>query len=493
MVFLNKVSTAVCIRTRVPSQHSDRSMKYAIVLALLFAAARATHASERSKPNILFLIADDLATRLGCYGDKAAFTPNLDRLANESVVFTHAYAQGAVCTPSRTSFMLGLNNKHAKANHFIQHPETMTMGRWFRERGYQTCAIGKIDHDDPNDRYVDPRAWDVRVKREEMVPKARLQRRAWDEDLGAQRKNISFIGVAETPDAIEDSIRTDRAITFFEKERDTQKPFFAAIGFHAPHVPWNALSQDFEKIDLSRLSIESTPSDASPLPEGSLLYEPGVEMSVLRQREGLQGYYAAVTFLDRQVGRLLDYLRAKGLLENTLVVFTSDHGYHLGWRGQWCKHTITEQVMRVPLIIHHPQGARGASAHGIVELLDLFPTFCAFAELPMPSTLDGRSFLPLLKNPQGTGKDAAFCQFGNGRTVRDLRWRLIERNDGSNELYDQHTDPENYHNVAANPEYAPIVKALHAKLETEFGPRPPPNNRSSFPNLRKNSPEAAAQ
>lgn len=461
-------------------------MKYTALLTLLFASsALFLDASEDTKPNILFLIADDLATRVGCYGDKAAVTPNIDRFASDAVVFQHAYAQGFVCTPSRTSFMLGLNNKHAKANHFIQHPETMTMGRWFREHGYQTCSIGKIDHDDPKDSYVDPKAWDVRVKREEMAPKARLQRKALHEDLGAKRENISFVGVSDTPDAIDDSLRTDRAIAFFDKERDASKPFFAAIGFHSPHLPWNAMKEDFEKHDPASFSLETPPSDASPVPPGTLLYEPGLEMSETRQREGLQGYYAAVTLLDRQIGRLLEHLRTKGMLENTIVVLTSDHGYHLGWRGQWCKHTITEQVMRVPLIVRYPKAAKGASANGIVELLDLFPTFCDVAGLPIPSTLDGKSFLPLLKAPEANGKEGAFCQSGSGRTIRTLQWRLIERNDGSNELYDHRRDPDDYHNVAANPDNGPVVNQLHAMLEAELGPRPAPNNRPAFPEFNK--------
>ncbi|MEK0446492.1 MAG: Choline-sulfatase [Verrucomicrobiota bacterium] len=468
-------------------------MKRFALLAVFLASCAVLHAAEGPKPNILFLIADDLATRVGCYGDKAAITPNIDRLASEAVVFQHAYVQGAVCTPSRTSFMLGLNNRHAKANHFIDHPETMTMGRWFREHGYQTCAIGKIDHDDPNERYVDPKAWDVRVKREDMAPTVRLQRRSLDEDLGAKRKNISIIGVSETPDAIGDSLRTDRAITFFEKERDASKPFFAAIGFHAPHVPWDAMRADFEKHDPARFSIKSTPSDVSPLPAGSLLFEPGIDMSEARQREGLQGYYAAVTFLDQQIGRLLEYLRAKGLLENTLVVLTSDHGYHLGWRGQWCKHTITEQVVRVPLIVRHPKAAKGAFAEGIVELLDLLPTFCDYAGLPAPSPLDGKSFVPLLKDPRTKGKAGAFCQFGNGRTVRSLQWRLIERNDGSDELYDHRNDPDEFRNVSSRPENAEVLKQLHAMLESELGPRPAPKSSPSFPAFRKKQAEQAAQ
>lgn len=439
------------------------------LLCLILTAAGPLTAAEPSKPNILFIIADDLATRLGCYGDKAAITPYLDRLAAEGVVFTKAYCQGAVCTPSRTSFMLGLNTRHAKANHFIEHPDSMTLGRWFREHGYQTAAIGKIDHDDPNDSYTDPKAWDVRVKREEMAPKLPTQNTFFDEDLGQQRKRVSLIRLADSQEAMGDWMRAERLIQFFDKERDASKPFFAAIGFHTPHVPWDSTRAIYDQHDPAKFTPEITPSDATSLPPGSLLQEPGMEMSEAHQREGIRAYYAAVTTLDQQIGRLLDHLRANGQLDNTLVVFTSDHGYHLGWRGQWCKHSIDEQVLRVPLIVRHPQGAKGAKASGIVELLDLFPSFCDIAGLPTPDKLDGKSFLPLLTDPKAEGKNGAFCQWGNGRTVRTQRWRLTERRDGSAELYDHSTDEAEYHNVIANPEHAPLVKRLHSLLELEFG------------------------
>ena len=173
------------------------------ILALLLALVAGTHAETpgtSKSPNVLFIIADDLATRLGCYGDKSAITPHLDRLAAEGVVFNRAYCQGAVCTASRTSFMLGLNSRHAKASHFLTHPETMTLGRWFRERGYQTCSIGKIDHDDPTDSYVDPKAWDIRVKREDLAPKLPIQRRFFDEDLEEVGTLATIQHVLTTPD-----------------------------------------------------------------------------------------------------------------------------------------------------------------------------------------------------------------------------------------------------------------------------------------------------
>jgi uncharacterized sulfatase len=368
--------------------------------------------------------------------------------------------------------MLGLNNRHANPNHFIKNPETMTMGRWFREHGYQTCAIGKLDHDDPKDSFVDPKAWDVRVKREEMPPKSKPTRlQTFDEDLGAKRTRIGFYGSNESGDALADTTRAERLLKFFKEERDPKKPFLACIGFHAPHVPWEATRAAWEAHDPKKFVLEPTPADSTPLPKGSLLHEPGMELSEARQREGMRAYYAAVTSLDAIIGDLLTRLKADGHLENTLIVFTSDHGYHLGWRGQWCKHSVDEQVTRVPLIVKMPGAAAGRS-QGIVELLDLFPSFSDFAGLPTAPGLDGKSFLPNVRDPKSPGKPAAFCRGMNGRTVRTLRYRLTERTDGTVELYDHAKDPLEYHSIAALPENAATVQRLRGLLLAELGPLP---------------------
>ena len=429
--------------------------------------------SPARKPNIVFLIADDLATRLGCYGDKAAVTPNLDRLAGEGIMFNRAYAQGSVCIPSRTSFMLGLNNRHAGADHFKRHPESMTLGRWFREHGYQTFSVGKIDH---NETYTDPKAWDIRVPirdcKRAATPRHALE--SAEEDQGRKRPTGLRFHVEEDIESLDDHARTERTIHFLKHQRDPKRPFFAAVGFHSPHDPWEATRAMHEALDPSRFILEwPSPGDASPLPPRALFDDPGFDMSPGRQRELQRLYYATVTLLDWEVGRILDQLRAQGLLENTVVVFTSDQGFHLGWRGQWHKHTLSEEVLRVPLIVRLPQGPRGAKAGGIVELLDLFPTFCDLAGPPIPENLDGKSFRPLLEDPKAEGKPCAFCSmppgWGNGRTVRTLRWRLTERLDGSRELYDLHNDPLEYYNVVDRPDNEPLVRRLHAMLEKEFG------------------------
>lgn len=431
-------------------------------------------AVEPRGPNVLLLVADDLAVRLGCYGDPLACTPHLDRLAASGIVFTHAYCQGGVCTPSRTSFMLGRDNAHANPDHFRKHPDTMTLGRWFRDHGYQTFSVGKIDH---TEEYVDPRAWEIRVPTTALKPAAGLRRRRLSEDQpqpdGTRLdRQFSFVGVADADAQLHDAAVADRAIRFLAEQRDPGRPFFAAVGFHAPHVPWDAAAVDSGRHEAARFPLEHVPDDASPLPQKSLLQEPGLALSEVRQREALQGYYAAVTLLDRQIGRLLERLEAANLAADTVVVFTADHGYHLGWRGQWCKHALSEQVMRVPLIVRLPGGRRGAQAAGIVELVDLFPSLCVAAGLPAPEGLDGRSFVPLLVDPAAAGKAAAFCRWGNGRTVRTPRYRYTERTDGSAELYDHDVDPGEYHDVADVPALAAVVREHAALLAAAFDRRP---------------------
>ena len=470
-----------------------RCIPIVMAIVLLGVTAPAAEPGSPARPNILFLVADDLATRLGCYGDPAAITPNLDRLAASGVVFTHAYCQGVVCTPSRTSFMLGLNNRHSRATSFLENPELMTLGRWFREHGYQTFSVGKIDH---TDEYTDPKAWDIRHNGADVKPPRHLgQRTRLQEDLpqsdGSRLdRHLSHIGIADSADQLHDWAVAERAIKFLDTERDASKPFFAAVGFHTPHGPLDSTRAAYDAHDPAKFKLEQLPADATSLPPKSLLQEPGVAISEKAQRELTRAYYAAVTMLDEQIGRLLDHLESKGLADNTVIVFTADHGYHLGWRGQWCKHSIDEQVTRVPLIVRTPRSAKAARAEGIVELVDLFPTFCDLGDLPAPQSLDGRSFVPLLADPAASGKPAAFCTGANGRTVRTARWRYVERSDGTQELYDHENDPSEYHSVADRPEHASLIREHAALLEQELGPRKSPSRPASS---RPASPRRAKQ
>ncbi len=359
--------------------------------------------------------------------------------------------------------MLGLNNKHARRNHFVMHPETMTMGRWFREHEYQMFSVGKIDH---GEHFIDPKAWDIRG---EFTDSAFNGLRVIREDKGELGRRVSRYKIAESPETTRDWKVAERAIRFLREERDPKKPFFAAVGFFKPHQPCVLTTKHFDQHDPSRFTLQPTPEDATPV--GHAANVPGTEMSEANQRLAQRAYYASVSHMDEQLGRLLDFARESNLLDNTLVLFTSDHGFHLGWRGQWAKHDLSEEVMRVPLIVRYPKLVKPATrTKGIVELIDLFPTFAGIADLPIPKTLDGRSFVPQLKDASGPGKGAAFCDNGfNGRTVRTADWRLIQYPNGKHELYHLPTDPSEYYNVIEKPEHDRVVERLQRLLVTELG------------------------
>jgi len=437
------------------------------------------HAEPSSRPNILFILADDLATRVGCYGDAAAITPNLDRLAAQGMVFEKAYVQGTVCTPSRTAFMLGLNNRNARRSHFIQHPDTMTMGRFFRQNGYQTFSVGKIDH---TEEFVDPEAWDIRVKAEPKTSRGESLvaiRETVEKGEGRGRLVSSYGVVAKAEDG-PDAIIADEAIRFLTDRRDRQRPFLAAVGLHKPHQPVVSTQAHFEAhADESRFTLAVTPEDASPIASGHLREEPGLNLTEAQQRLAQHAYYASASTMDEQLGRVLAALEREGLADSTLVVFTSDHGYHLGWRGQWAKHDLSEEVMRVPLIVRWPSVTQaGTRTNGIVELIDLFPTFAEAAGLPIHDTLDGESFVDQLRDPKAAGKAAAFCDDGpKGRTIRTARWRLTERLGGADELYDHSSDPGEFHNLFGTAGHEAITKRLAGQLVEKLGPRQLPRTQ----------------
>jgi uncharacterized sulfatase len=375
--------------------------------------------------------------------------------------------------------MLGLNNAHANAEHFRRNPDTMTMGRWFRTHGHQTFSVGKIDH---TEDYLDPEAWDIRPRnadvrpRPGMPPGSRFREDLPQPDGTALAREFGIHTIAPSADQLHDHAVADEAISFLASRRDRSRPFLAAVGFHSPHVPWQSTAAIHDSLSDAAFRLERLPTDATPLPAGAVAHVPGLAVSDDLQRRTQQAYYAAVSLLDDQVGRVLAALERDGLADRTVVVFTSDHGYHLGWRGQWIKHSISEQVLRVPLIVRLPRGLAGASTDGIVELLDLFPTFCDLAGIPAPAKLDGRSFAPLLRDADAAGKPAAFASmphmWGSGRTVRTARWRYVERLDGSSELYDHASDPDEYHDVSADPEHAEVIRQHAALLTSTFGARP---------------------
>jgi len=441
-------------------------------------AFAAADAEGTPRMNVLFLIADDLSVRLGCYGDEAAITPHIDRLAARGVLFDRAYAAGTVCTPSRKSFLTGLNIRTVgwgNNNFLADNPTTMTLPRWFREHGYQTVKVGKVQH---KDIFEGPHCWSLNLNKTERFPggnAGKVRKKLMSDD----GKLVAEVDIRRDDQHSIDEGRTDAFVNFINGRWDRSKPFFFAMGYHAPHGPHEANQRHYDMHPLSRMPLVVTPPNATPmsLPYPKTFQPWSSQVSEQVLREAMQGYYAAVSGLDEQVGRALKFLESEGLANNTIVVLTSDQGYCLGYRDCHSKHIPYPAVLRVPLIIHYPgMPNQGARVQGLVELLDIFPTLTELAALPTPGGLHGVSMVPLIKDPARAGKPAAYAQEilhdGRGTVATTEEGTYIEwKNDNGelSEFYFLSTDPDAWVNRVNDPELRHLVEDHRELLQTHFG------------------------
>ena len=478
------------------------------LLLQLYAPARADTRAARQAPkkklNVLFLIADDLRPELGAYGHPFVKTPNIDRLAARGTRFDRAYAQYPLCNPSRTSLLTGRyptetgvmdNNKYFRA----AHPDWVTLPQYFKTHGYSALRTGKIFHggidDEPSwsegGEPVDP-AIVNRGSNARPAPAAPRRERDPDESEGEppvraadegerRRANSDRIVVLEGDGESHGDYRTaTRAIGYLERYRD--KPFFLAVGFVKPHSPPTAPRKLFDLYDPARvrLPVDFAPRPAPPpgFPEPSVPRRNadlfiGRDASPEQAREMTRAYWASTSFMDAQVGRVLDALERFGLQENTVVVFWGDHGYHLGEKGKWSKaYSLFEVGTRVPLVIAVPGGRARATSRN-VELLDLYPTLAELCGLPRPpAAVRGRSLAPLLKNPRArwdddTAHTVTMFQNRLGRAVRTGRWRYAEWDEGraGRMLFDETRDPHELRNLAEDPAHAKTVREMKRLLK----------------------------
>ena len=461
-------------------------------LSFLVLASLSALCAADTRPNVLLIISDDLAATLGCYGFPAAKTPNIDALATRGVRFDRAYCQFPHCNPSRSSFLTGLrpNTTRVTDNNDVlakNLPGVMTMPHHFREHGYATARCGKIFHlgvPSGDESMDDPLAWDFGEPFKSELPYP-PKRESAVKVQGGKKQGIPWQEIPCTDDDLIDGGHARLAIGWLE-QRDRTKPFFLAVGFHRPHLPLVAPAKYFDLYPLDAIQLPAEPEGHEagiPLParNGAV---PGYAVTATpeQRRAAIRGYLATVSFMDAQAGRVLDTITRLGLAENTIIIFTSDHGWHLGEHGLWHKRSLFEECARVPLIISAPgTKGRGQTAAGLVELLDLFPTACDLTGVPPLPTLQGKSLRPLLDDPHATVHDAAFTQARRGakaefwgRTVRTARWRCTEWNEGRDgiELYDHDADPHEYANVANDPRNAITLRELRALLADKLPPIP---------------------
>ena len=446
-----------------------RSVEQAVFGSLTFVAifvgvSGQTLAETRvERPNVLFIAVDDLRPELGCYGHPLAKTPNIDRLAAHGVRFNRAYCQEAICSPSRASLMTGMRPNSLGVTDNVTYfrdttPDVVTLPQHFRNHGYETVFMGKIYHGgmiDKEKSWSRParygKRYQPRAMRGYQLPESReIIQRNTKELTAKYGETIARSGLiqgpvtecADVPDnAYQDGVTADAAVLTLRELRD--KPFFLAAGFQKPHLPFIAPKKYWDLYDPAQLELADNPLVPKNAP--SL----GLHCSFeLRTREGvpkygpiddelsrhlLHGYLACVSYVDAQIGKILDELDRLGLRENTAIMFWGDHGWHLGEYGIWGKATNYEIGTRVPLIVCPPGGrAEPAVSDALVELVDMYPTLSEIAGLPIGEHLEGRSFAALIEDPNRPWKRAAFSQF----PCPALReWAAMPLSDGMRETF----------------------------------------------------------
>lgn len=457
---------------------------FLILLGFLFLGELSAIAESEPRKNVLFLVVDDLNTRLGCYGDDRVQSPNIDRLAARGLLFERAYCQYPSCGPSRASVLTGLRPHHTRVIDNRTRlrealPNAITLPQWFRRHGYRTSRVGKVFHQDvPTDLGTggldDPDSWDevVNPRGRDKDDEALLTVHTPSLPLPDQ---MAFLAAAGN-----DTEQTDGKVageTIRLLRQNAGKRFFLAAGFYRPHLPSIAPKKWFNLYALDQTTLPALPQQyRERVPEPALASTPvwpNFGTTELQARECVLAYHATVSFVDAQIGRVLDALDALDLAKSTLIVLWGDHGFHLGEHGLWRKNSLFEESTRAPLILAAPwiADSQGRSCPNPVEFIDIFPTVTEAAGLPLPQALDGLSLLSLLENPGASHDRPAYSEvhFGDipGRTVRTSGWRYTEwgpEGSAGRELYNETLDPEEMNNLAEDPSHQEVRGKLRALL-----------------------------
>jgi choline-sulfatase len=465
--------------------------KISVVFALLCICTLAISQVSSDKPNVLFIIADDLtATAVSCYENKACHTPNIDQLASEGVRFTKTYCQFPVCGPSRASLMNGYYPHATKAFGYTSGrekigPDRKTLSQLFKENGYYTARVSKIYHmgvpidiEKGSDGPDDPASWGEKFNSqgpEWLAPgEGELVQGNPDGTLPIRGGNKMTIVKADGDDLVHSDGRTAQKACELIREHKN-KPFFLAVGSVRPHVPFVAPKSYFDPYPFEGITLpEKVKGDWDDIPKKGINYVTSqkAQMTLEQQQKAVAAYYASVSYMDAQVGKVLNTLKEEGLEDNTIVVFTSDHGFHLGEHDFWMKVSLKEESVRVPMIIKVP-GKEPAVCHSFTELLDLYPTLTELANIEHSGNAQGKSLSQLLSKPELSVRDMAFSVSlrGNAFLCRTDKWAYIQYGeDASNgvELFDMEKDPKQYTNLAYNSNYIDIVNDFSIKLRNKL-------------------------
>jgi len=501
--------------------------KIGVIVLLLLSVS--TMAQQNARPNIVFIPVDDLRPILGCYGNTNIKTPNIDRLAKKGIVFNKAYCQQAVCNPSRVSLLTGLRPDSLKVwdlytDFRTKLPDAITLPTYFKNNGYTTIGIGKVFHNifpdaaswseemhvqgfpfDPDAVYTDePNLSLIAKKKENLIAKNQDRRDQYG--IWYIKANATEIGTG-TDDSYYDGAQTTMAIEKLKKLKQQSAPFFLSIGYYKPHLPFTAPKKYWDLYNENELPVAPNPFPPKNAPDFALFGDTELRnyddqhdlpkpsenpLSVAKQQQLIHGYYASVSYVDAQIGRLLDALDTLDLSNNTIIVLWGDHGWKLGEHNSWAKQTNYEIDTRVPLIVSGKiVKAKNQQSNALVELVDIYPSLCEMAGLPIPNYLQGRSFYPLTKDPNIEWKNAAYSQFLMGHfmkkaiglddkmgyAIRTQQFRYVEWyawKEGvrgaflARELYNEMTDPNENNNIVSDTQYESVVKKLSAALKLTY-------------------------
>lgn len=466
----------------------SRLSRLVFLLVLIFSTGKISAADQ--KYNVLFIISDDLtATALSCYGNQVCQTPNIDRIAAKGTRFTHAYCQATYCGPSRASFMSGYYPHATKAFGYVSPRSYIgdrpTWAQLFKNNGYYTARVSKIYHmgvpgdiEKGNNGTDDPASWTERFNSQGPEWAAAGDGETLENNPDGKKPAVggnTFVVVeADGDDLVHSDGKTaKKAVELIQQHKN--EPFFLGIGFVRPHVPFVAPRSYFPpyKPYSKHVLPEKVPGDWDDIPKLGINYKTSenMKMDLRRQKKAVGGYLASVAYMDRQVGKVLDALEQAGIADKTIVIFTSDHGYHLGEHDFWAKVSLHEESAAVPLIISVP-GKQPAVCHSLAELLDLYPTVSGLCGLEVPQGVQGKDLAPLLDDPALKVREAAFSvdprNKGNrGFLLRDDHWAYIQyREDASGgvELFDMKQDPQQFTNLAEKPEYQQLVAQFKKRM-----------------------------
>ncbi len=470
-----------------------RSLLLLLLLALPVGAAE--------KMNVLFIAVDDLRPALGCFGDPAAKSPNIDKLAAGGTAFHRAYCQQAVCSPSRSSLLTGCRPDTTKVydlvTHFRTHiPNVVTLPQHFKQNGYHVRGVGKIFHGGYDDKPSWSEPWEPTPGRN-FGPVGQKELAAAKEAAKKANEDVTKVrGLPTEAPEVEDEYLNDgatakRAIELLRMNKEKGQPFFLAVGFLKPHLPFVAPKKYWDLQDAAKLPKPGPAERAKDAPAfapqngGELRAYLGMpKTGPIPDADAtklVHGYYAAVSYMDAQVGKVLDELKSLGLDGNIVVVLWGDHGWHLGDHGIWCKHTNYEKATRAALVVRSPrQKTTGKSTKSLVEYVDIYPTLAELCGLPLPAHLEGHSFAKLLDDPNAMGKTAAFSQYPRGGketgplmgyAMKTDRYRYVEWRDRktgevkATELYDHDADPNEDANVAGSPANGALLQQLASRMK----------------------------